>query len=53
MTGIDDTNIIDNDFAVADRTKVVPSMAEVALLERTRTVDQLGEESGAFTEVDQ
>lgn len=49
MTGIDYTNIVDNDFPIVDRTKVVPGMAEVAPLARARTVDQLGEENGAFT----
>jgi hypothetical protein len=47
--GIDFTNIIDNDFPVVDRLRVAPSVEEVALLERTRTVDQSGEEQGTFT----
>lgn len=49
MTSIDFTNIVDTDFPVADRLRVRPSVKEVALLERTRTVDQSGEEQGTFT----
>lgn len=47
--GIDFTNILDTDFPVVDRLRVAPSVQEVALLERTRTVDQSGEEQGDFT----
>lgn len=49
MTEIDYTNLVDRDFPVVDRTKVVPSVKEVALLERTRTVGQDGTEQGTFT----
>lgn len=49
MSTIDFTNILDPDFPVVDPTKVTPTADQVALLLRTRTVDQSGAEQTTFT----
>lgn len=49
MSPIDFTTILDPDFPPVDRSRVTPSIQAVALLERTRTVDQSGAEQGTFT----
>lgn len=46
---VDFTNILDEDFPVVDRTRVRPSVQEIAFLERTRTVDDTAGEAGNFT----
>lgn len=48
-SGIDFTNVIDPDFPPINREAVTPSVSEVALLCRTRTVDNTGAEQATFT----
>ncbi len=49
MSGIDFTNILDEDFPLVDRVYVRPSVQEVAALEHTRTTDDTAAEVGDFT----
>jgi hypothetical protein len=46
---IDFTNILDDDLPPVNRAEVTPTVDQVAILERTRTVDQSGAEQGTFT----
>jgi len=48
---IDWTNIVQSDIPPVDRTACTPSVDQVALLLRTRTVDNTGAEQGTFTSV--
>jgi hypothetical protein len=50
MPGIDFTNLIDPDYPIVDRSMVTPTQEEVALLERTRTIDEAGAEHTTFTD---
>lgn len=47
---MDFTNILDPDFPQIDRTRVRPSVQQVAVHEATRTVDETGKVVGTFTD---
>jgi len=50
MTPLDFTYLVDEDFPQVDRSKVTPSVEQVALMERTRCVNQYGDDQGVFND---
>lgn len=50
MSTLDFTYLIDEDFPQVDRAKVMPSVEQVALMERTRCVNEYGDDQGGFND---
>ena len=50
MSTLDFTYLIDEDFPQVDRAKVAPSVEQVALMERTRCVNEYGDDQGGFND---